>query len=356
MAAGNQSQLVRTVRGGIFRKAAQLVHAPYVGKINHADTKVWHYLLHRVYGEIGKTKFHRIPVAELMAFLGHSSPARLHESLQRLNDAEIRLEWTDEDDVPHSLRAHYISYDIAHSMDGNVTFAFDPFAIELLSNPTVFAQLSLSHMDAFGSIYATKLYEIMALRERREHRIWEPSVEEFRAQMAVESNYRRFDNLNQRVVIPALDEVNEVAPFGVILNYIRGGLGGKVVALRFETVPRDRRTLMDAASVPARRRGRNPDVPDLFDGRTDSERRVTVSAEALERAAEMVGSHFDPDEEVARWRLEMEGRRIRSPDRSFLNWLDLRLARGRADAGPDLDAVEQDALAGFLEAWEGGER
>ena len=356
MPVSQPSSLVRTVRGGIFRKAAQLVHAPYVGKINHADTKIWHYLLHRVYGEIGKTKFHRVPVAELMGFLGHASPTRLHESLQRLNDAEIRLEWTDELDVPHSLRAHYISYDIAHSIDGNVTFAFDPFAIELLSNPTVFAQLSLSHMDSFTSIYATKLYEIMALRERREHRIWEPSIAEFRAQMAVEDNYKRFDNLAQRVVIPAVDEVNEIAPFGVDMKYIKGGQGGKVVALRFETVPRDRRTLMNATTVPAPRPGRSPDVPDLFDGRTDSERRVSVSPQALERAADMVGSHFNPDEEVARWRLEMEGRRIRSPDRSFLNWLDLRMARGRADAGPDLEAVEPDALAGFLEAWEGGDR
>lgn len=231
-----------------------------------------------------------------------------------------------------------ISYDIAHSIDGVITFAFDAFAIELLSNPTVFAQLSLSHLQSFRSIYATKLYEVMAIRERRDNRVWEPSIDEFKEMMGITEGYDRFDNLNRRVVIPAHHEVNEIAPFGVQLDYVRGGVGGRVIGMRFETVPRDRRTLLDAAlphPVPSLVWER-PRDPDLFDGVTDAERAYAVSAAALARAAEMMGPTGDPEEEVQRWRNELVGRRIRSPDRSFLNWLDLRVAAASGARKSDL--------------------
>ena len=353
---------IAPVRADILRKAEQLVQAPYGSDIHHADTKLWHFLLSRVYADLRHTKFHRVQVSEVLDFLGHHSRARLHESLQRLNDAEIKVEWTDADGVPHSLRAHYLSYDIAHCQDGIITFAFDPFALELLQNPKVYAQLSMQSLRSFRSVYSTKLYEMMALRERRDHRIWEVSLEEFREIMGISPDeHDRFNNLNRRVIVPALEEVNEIAPFGVILTYVGGGRGGKVRSLKFEVVPRDRRSLMDALPTPDAKslRGRPGNVPDLFTGQTDEERMTQLSPNARARAMDMLAHQEDRlNEEFENWKKDMRGRRVVSVDKSFLGWLDLKLARLRGQSelfteSEDPLEVDQDAINSFLSQWEG---
>ena len=335
----------------LLRKASQLINAPYTGFITQNDAKIWHFLLHRVYAEIGRAAVHEVGVSEILTFVGHGSHQRIHESLERLSKAEISIEWVDERGLAHSLRAHYLSYDMIHAADGTIRFSFDPFALDLLTNPRVFAYLSIASLRKFRSLYATKLYEIMALRERRHNKAWEPDLAEFRISMGITDGYQRFDNLYRRVIMPAVDEVNEIAPFGVVFDLVRSGHGGKVAKLKFAAIPRDKRTLMDITPQPARRPTRNELVPDLFDGRTDNDRRRAVSNAALTRAKEMLGEHGDPLAEIEKWRSEMAGRRVISPDRSFLGWLAVKQARERSEH--DLLAkLAPDAISGFLTDWE----
>jgi hypothetical protein len=350
---GDEIRLLVCPQGepNLLRKASQLINAPYAGLITQNDAKIWHFLLHRVYSQIGRSPVHEVDVAEILAFVGHGSHQRIHESLERLSKAEISIDWVDERGLAHSLRAHYLSYDMIHAADGTIRFSFDPFALDLLTNPRVFAYLSIASLRKFRSLYATKLYEIMALRERRHNKVWEPDLTEFRVSMGITDGYQRFDNLCRRVIMPAVDEVNEIAPFGVVFDLVRSGHGGKVAKLKFTTIPRDKRTLMDITPTPTRRPTRNDLVPDLFDGRTDNDRRRAVSNAALTRAKEMMGEHGDPLAEIEKWRTEMAGRRIISPDRSFLGWLAIKQAREQ-DEHDLLAKLAPDAISGFLTDWE----
>ena len=351
--------VARLIPRGDIRKAAQVILARERGEMDLVDRKIFNYLLGRVYGQLrnGEGSIHRVPVADILRFLRHSSTDRLHESLSRLGSVEILIDYVDDDNVPHSSKAHYLSYDISRVPDGWVCFAFDSMLLRFLHNPKVFATLKENVLDSFQSSYGARLYEIMALQVHKRYPHWEPTLEVFRDVMAVGDDYRRYDNLRRRVIETAVEEVNAVAPFVVGVEDLRGGQGGKVIALRFTAVPKGPRTLKELSEVPAstnrfrgRRKIRDPYTIDILDNITDAERGpLELCAETITQAAENAQSNDGIDCYIEEWRERIRGRRIRNPDRAFLNWLDIRLAKDRSQG---LDLLDEDAITALVEGWE----
>lgn len=354
---GQQPAAFRRAGRGDVSKAAQIILAREQGELELVDRKTFNYLLNRVYGQLnrGEEAVHRVPVSDILEFLGHSSTDRLHESLSRLGSVEILIDYVDDDGIPHSSKSRYLSYDIARAPDGWVHFALDAMLLRFMHNPKVFATLSLSAVRRFKSAYAARLYEIMALQLNKRFPHWEPSLEAFREVMAVGEGYARFDNLRRRVIDTAVEEVNAVAPFSVDVEDVRSGKGGRVVALRFTAAPKGPRTLRglsEAASLDApRRSARDPHTIDMLHGRTDAERGpLEVSDETVRAAAEAVGGDDGVSSHLAEWRDRMRGRRVRDPDRAFLHWLEIRLAR---QADQELGVLDEDAISAMVEQWEG---
>lgn len=353
-------QPFRQAGRGDINKAAQIILARERGDLELIDRKTFNYLLNRVYGQVrhGEGAIHKVPVSDILGFLGHTSTDRLHESLSRLGSVEIVIDYVDDDDVPHSSMARYLSYDIARSLDGWVHFSFDSMLMRFMHNPKVFATLKLNAIRSFKSSYGARLYEIMALQQHKRFPHWEPSLETFRDVMAVGDNYARFDNLRRRVIDTAVDEVNEIAPFSVDVEDVRSGQGGRVVALRFTAAPKGPQTLkgLSEASSPmqagrgGRRFSRDPHTIDLLDHRTDAEREpLELRDDTLAGAAAMAGCEDGIAAHVQQWRERMRGRRVRDPDRAFLNWLDIRLAR-QHDEG--IGMLDDDAITALVEGWE----
>lgn len=350
----------QTGRGDI-NKAAQIILARERGELELIDRKTFNYLFNRVYGQLrnGEGAIHRVPVADILQFLGHSSTDRLHESLARLGSVEIVIDYVDDDDVPHSSKARYLSYDIARSHDGWVAFSFDNMLMRFLHNPKVFATLQLNAIRSFKSTYGARLYEIMALQQHKRFPHWEPTLETFRDVMAVGETYGRYDNLRRRVIDTAVDEVNSIAPFSVDVEDVRSGQGGRVIALRFTAAPKGPRTLKglsEAASAAfvsrggGRRGPRDPHTIDMLDHRTDAERDpLELRPETFHEAADTSGREDGVAALVEEWRERMRGRRVRDPDRAFLNWLDIRLAK---DKDEGLELLDEDAITALVEGWE----
>lgn len=355
----------RKAGSGTVKKAIQIVMARERGELALIDRKTFNYLINRVYPELraDEALVHRVAVADVLDFLGHTSTDRLHETLARLSSVQILIDYQDADGKRHSVGARYLSYDMAKASDGWITFAFDPILLRFLHNPRVFATLSLAHVRRFRSDYAAKLYEIMALHQNRQHPHWEPDLDQFRETLSVSEGYERFDNLRKRVIEVAVDEVNEIAPFSVDVEYVKAGRGGRVVAVRFTALPKGPRTLleMSAAGIPSgvRRPARDPHTIDLLDGVTDAERRPLEVGDAARRAAqvmidEALSAETGPAEDfVEQWREAMRGRRLRDPGRSFLNWLEIQMARRRENT---IGILEEDTFANLLEQWEEGRR
>lgn len=356
----------RKAGSGTVKKAIQIVMAREQGELDLIDRKTFNYLINRVYSELraDEAMVHRVAVADVLDFLGHTSTDRLHESLARLSSVNILIDYQDTEGKRHSVGARYLSYDMTKASDGWINFAFDPILLRFLHNPKVFATISLAHVRRFRSVYSAKLYEIMALHQNRQHPHWEPGLDQFRETMCVGEGYERFDNLRKRVIEVAVDEVNEVAPFNVDVEYIRAGRGGRVVSVRLTALPKGPRTLLEMSAAggmtPSRRTApRDPHTIDLLDGITDAERHpLDVSPQVLTSAQAMVdealGAATAPvDEFLEQWRDAMRGRRLRDPGRSFTNWLDMHLARRREET---LGILEEDTFATLLEQWEEGRR
>jgi hypothetical protein len=342
-------------QAGALKKAAQIIMARDHGDIELVDRKVFNFLLYRVFQELrpDEAVVHSVPVSDVLNFLGHSSTDRLNECLSRLSSMEMVIDYVDEAGIPNSARTHYLSYNMERTADGWIRFAFDPILLRFLHKPKVFALLAPNYLAPWRSDYAAKLFEVLSLYVNRHHKVWEPSVEKFRETMNVGDGYQRFDNLKKRIIETAVEEVNAIAPFNVAVDYVRGGVGGKVVSVRFTVLPKGPKTLLDlsAARATGRRDGRrDPNTPDLIDGLTDEERRARgVSPEAMERALSLLPGGEALDGYLDAWRTSVAGRNVRDADRSFLNWLEIELAR-RADTA--IGRIDEDTIATLLETWE----
>jgi hypothetical protein len=352
-------------RGGEqdIRKAAEVIMARQLGELELIDRKTFTYLLSRTMPNLhrGEDAVHKVPVSDVLGFLGHGSTDRLYESLKRLGSVNIEIDYVDEAGHKHSAGARYLSYDLTRHPDGWVEFAYDPILLRFLHKPKVYAIMSSRTVQLFRSDYAAQLYEIMSLHTQRRYPCWEPSLEEFREALRVGDGYGRFDNLRRRVIDVAVEEVNKLAPFNVDVEDVRAGKGGRVIGLRFTAVQKGPRTLAGLseaapAQMPRARRGRlgrDPNTRDLIDGKADAERDpLEVGEDALLAAVEMndgqpIDAHLD------HWRERMRGRRMRDPGRTFLHWLEIRLAKEREEA-PELAILDDDAISALVENWEDG--
>lgn len=353
------SEDYRTYGKGYINKAMQVIMAKELGRFELIDNKVYNYLLNRAFPDMrraGGNGIYTVPVADILDFLGHSSTERLMASLDRLGSIEIVVDYVDIKGVSNSAKSHYISYNMAHSKDGFISFAFDPIMLELCKDPKIFATLWLNETRRFQSQYASSLFEIMSTFVNRENPTWTPTLEEFREAMKIGDAYPRFNNLHGKVIQTAIDEVNEIATFFRIeVEPLKAGKGGRVVGLRFEALRKGLGAIsssVDSMEAPTRLkvsgRSRDRNTIDLLDGRTDEERsHLEVSQEALKKAYRILPEGETIDSCLEAWRKEMSGRFVRYADRSFLNWLDVKNQKVA-------DMLDEDTIGDFIEQWADG--
>ncbi|MFC4236247.1 replication initiation protein [Thalassospira xianhensis] len=344
---------------GFVHKAEQIVFARENGELDLVDLKIFDYLLNRVYGELksaAEGDIHRVPVSDVLNYLRHSSSDRLLKSLHRLGTVEILINYVDEANVENEAVVHYLSYNLSKAHDGFIHFAFDPILLKFLHNPKVFATVSLLHNRKYQSKRGKRLYDIMAMFINRKYPCWQPTIEEFRTTMAVTNEYERFDNLKRRVIEASVDELNQIAPFFVTVEYVRSGRGGKISSLLFTAKPKGPSNLLEMRMVAdpigkGRKHVRDPHTVDFVDGHTDSERDyLQVSQDAMKRAVDMLPDGETVEFFLEQWSENMRGRQVGDADRSFLNWLELELAK-RADSS--MEIVHSDTIFSLLEQWEG---
>jgi Initiator Replication protein len=351
-------RLETSASGGNLRaihKSAQIIMAREKGELDLIDRKMFTFLLVRAYsgGLRGDDRgVYRVPVSDILTYLNHSSTDRLNESLARLSSVNIIIDYVDDEGVRHSTGAHYLSYDMTKHADGWIHFAFDPILVSFIHNPKVYATLNPSAIRKFQSLYAAKLYEVMALHINRHHKIWEPSIEEFREFMGIGELYERYDNLRKRVIESAVEEVNAIAPFSVRVEDRRGGKGGKVIGLRFFVTPKGDMSLaaMVNPSLGIRTDSRNKKTRDkhtidLLTLKTDAESDpLELSPETLSSASDLVNNDTLLEELITTWRRRNRGRRLPDPSRAFMLWLDATLAKQTDEALSLVDDSTVDAL------------
>lgn len=107
-----------------------------------------------------------------------------------------------------------------------------PFLLELGVNGN-FTRYRLGDVYQFKSASAWKLYEL--LKRWLSARSWEVEIEELRSLLGVAGKYPRWNNFKQRLIDPAIEEINETSDIKV--DYTNIKRGRSVVGIAFQIHP-----------------------------------------------------------------------------------------------------------------------
>lgn len=101
---------------------------------------------------------------------------------------------------------------------GVLRFSFPHQIIDALKNPKMYVTLDLDEINRIDRKYAISLYEIIE-DYKKLPKLPKWSIDEFRKALDIpDSSYKTYRDLHRRVVVPAVEEIND--KFGMGLEYI----------------------------------------------------------------------------------------------------------------------------------------
>ncbi len=176
---------------------------------------------------------HVISLAELRG--AHKGGERVKDSVRRLMQTVVEVPTKDRKGNS-AIRLVQILSDTTVSDDddnpaGMVVYSFSPGMRAIIKDSTLWGRVRNSVIFAFTSKYSLALYELISARINLKH-MWQEefTVKDLRALLGVPGGkLERIPNLLQKVINPAMLEVNGLADFGVKIDALREG--GKVRGL-----------------------------------------------------------------------------------------------------------------------------
>ena len=201
------------------------------GKLSLLQRKVANVLLLNAYDDLPIKDKHRIRIKDLAEVAGFDSNNHevLKDTLRSL--AQIMIEWNVLDEKGESDWEFSSFLAGARIRKGVCTYAYSPFLREKLYHPEVYARINLGIQRRFRSGYALALYEnCLRFRGTGETKWW--SLEKCRDILGIEPyQYKTFKSFSQRVLKPAIQEVNNHSDILLDVEYLREKR--RVVALKF---------------------------------------------------------------------------------------------------------------------------
>jgi hypothetical protein len=192
-------------------------------------------LIAKAAGEAWRDHVFEISKAELRQ--GHESNDRIPDLLTNL--AAIQLQSMTITTYGTPARSYFGLFEwIEEETDdgdkSRVWFKFNERARKIFGASDVFARLNKAAILAFQSKYAVTLYEMGALVCARRDPVWRGTVTDLRAVLGVPPDkYRDWTNIRQRVIEPALTEINHLAHFTATIQEKRQGRKVVSVVLNF---------------------------------------------------------------------------------------------------------------------------
>lgn len=329
-----------------FAKTSQVVLARSDGpEFTLLDRKVFNVLYANAYRKMKSNPLeqtrHTINLRDLaLAVLQpHDDMRMIRESLERLWSVKISVDF-EHDMVPHTLRCHYLSYQMSHMGDGDLVYAFDELLMQFIANQKVFSLIEVDISTAMTSLYGSKLYEIMSMSLRL-YRPWNPSIDEFRSLFELGDKHTRPDHLKAHVIDRAIDDVNSNANFTVEVEYKRGGKGGKIIGMSFRAaMKRTEELQLDGRLGKLRNDTR---TIDLFEGVPDGDKLIPpdLRSDTMQQVERLMATKEEPEVDVLKlrdqWFAYHGARAHQSPDEKFLAWAKVQKEKRDSESLQDID-------------------
>ncbi|WP_267426733.1 replication initiation protein [Methylobacterium sp. GC_Met_2] len=221
----------------------QIVINKVEGPYTEQDRKLWTFLLHAVFDEIGENTVHELNIIDINRVFrevgGKHDSAWIWESAKRLTRTVIEWEYTFEDDRfdgVSSLFGAQISKPMRAA--GILRFSFPALLIPIIKQPSRFARLRVHFLIKLSGKYAVTLYEILEGYANRHDPSFTVSLKELRHWLKVPDNsYDDWKDFKKRVLDPAVDQINDDplgAGFTVAYTPLRQGRFYDAVTFRVD--------------------------------------------------------------------------------------------------------------------------
>jgi hypothetical protein len=198
--------------------------------------RAWNVLLWHAYDDLPEKEIHHIHVVELARILGYDSHDQeyLKEALKALVNCIVEWNILDKDGAEEWGVATLLAG--AKITRGMCSYTYEPMMRARLHNPSMYAKLNLSLQNRFESKYGQALWELctdyLGARRDQGETPFIP-LDEFKKLMGIaDGMYPLYKLFSQRVLKPAVAEINKVSDFRVTVDYQRRGR--KITAVKFK--------------------------------------------------------------------------------------------------------------------------
>jgi plasmid replication initiation protein len=337
----------------VLKKASHVITATHRGDVmlTRQDRVLMDYLLFRAYDDLTPQGIYRLATKEVMEYTRISRHKDLVESIQRLCRIVLEIDYQDESGEARYITAHFLSTDMSQSENGNLKYAFDPILYHFIAHPQVYANIYIDRKRDMTS-FAADLYDIMALQYRKKSPVFRTTPDDLRLLLKVGDKHNRPDNFRKNVIEKTVEEVNAIAEFDIVYDFVKGGKGGGIVEIVFEAKSKSHARLVEAAStskVVGRQSAPKSDrkTIDMYDGMNYEERGApaTLTDRSIEGAREMMPADGNVDEYISEWRALNKNKVFIDPDTAFLAWLKVRLEK---DDDPLLKDLDNDVFGDLI--------
>jgi Initiator Replication protein len=249
---------------GSMVKPAELVDVVELTPLTLVDRRSYNLLIAHAWDRIDEDVEHAIPKATLRGT--HKGNERLSDTIQRLMAGQIEVRII-RDGKRYLQSIHLLATVVRpedEEEDGNVYYRFPAEWRAIIRESSIFARLQTEVMFCFSSKYALALWEMVQKRGGLKHKNTEEfTPDELRKMLGVpRGKLREFSHFRQKVLIPAVQEVNAFSPFMVQIDAVRHGR--KVIKLRLMWFAKDEQGLKSAyAEVQRHKVGRKARVSGL---------------------------------------------------------------------------------------------
>lgn len=196
----------------------QTVIVDVQGPYTERDRKLWVFLLHAVFDELGDTPMHELSVREINEVFrrlgGDHNTRWLWESVKRL--ARTTVEWQTLGDDRFEVEEEGIATLLFASLSknarstGRLRFGFPPNLIPIIQAPRRFARLRLHFLMSLSGKYAVTLYEILEGFANRRDGTCPVTIDDLRTWLKVpEGSYKTWKDLRRWVIDPAVKQIND---------------------------------------------------------------------------------------------------------------------------------------------------
>jgi hypothetical protein len=231
---------------GSMVKPAELVDVVELTPLTLVDRRTYNLLIAHAWDRIDEDVEHAIPKAVLRGT--HKGNERLSDTIQRLMAGQVEVRIIR--DGKRYLQSIHLLGTVARpedeDEDGNVYYRFPAEWREIIRQSSIFARLQTEVMFCFSSKYALALWEMVQKRGNLKHKNTDEfTPDELRRMLGVpRGKLKEFSHFRQKVLIPAVDEVNALSSHMVQVDAVRHGR--KVVKLRLIWFPKDEQGLKSA--------------------------------------------------------------------------------------------------------------